>query len=307
MKVLGFNGSPRRMKKIFFISLLIYVCIYSPCFGKDTIVKETTANDDKDFIKIFAEPDYTKDQINFSPLYRNLSPFIPNDEGNKLVATESLDDPALITKAIYNNWHKDMVADIRHIGNKKRTGDEFFTFERSEGPLYEASGNQKVTYKGYVVDEGFLKGRTIISLFSAKITKDSKIYKDLKARIEQLRKWEIDNLWIKYEVDNSNLLGIVLYKRYKDYVMLSIVLATHDKIICHNHITEYRENGDLFRVDDMGEFDPANIKFDFLFKTNNAYELVYHWDGAEGRNIYIVRQYQDRFILGRRMYQPVSY
>jgi len=89
--------------------------------------------------------------------------------------------------------------------------------------------------------------------------------------------------------------------------MLSIVLATPDEIICHNHITEYQEDGDLFRVDDMGEFDPVNISFDVLFKINHAYELIYHWDGAEGRNIYIVRQYQNRFILGRRIYQPVSY
>lgn len=260
-----------------------------------------------DFVKMYREHGYPEDQINIAHLYENLSPFIPNDEGNKLVATESVVDPHLITKAIYNKWYHNIVADIRHIGNKKRTGNALFSFESSEGPLYEVIGNQKVTFKGLVVDERFLKDREIIPLIYSEIEKNSEAYNDVKSRIEQHRKWKIDNLWIKYAKDISNLLAIVLHEEYKGYVMLSIVLATHDKVIFHDHIAEYKEGEDLFRVDDMGEFDPMNIRLDFLFKTNNEYELVYNWDGAEGRNLYIVRQYKDRFILGKRIYQPISY
>jgi len=378
-----------KMKKVFFVLLVIYVCIYSPCIGDDTINKVATINDflpnfkknstlfvwlnnlrvretpnlssevidllqfadevvylnqisnikskitisgktynapwikiktkdgkigwvysvgfKTDFIKIYTESGYPEDQIKMDPLYTNLSPFIPNGEGNKLVATESIEDPGLITKAIYNNWYKDIVADIRHIGNKKRTGDEFFSFERSEGPIYEVLGNQKVTFKGLVVDERFLKNREIIPRTSVEINENSKTYNDLKSRIEHLRKWEIDNLWIKYADNNSNLLGIVLHKNYKGYVLLSIALLTPDEVIFHDHIAKYKEGEDLFRVDDMGEFDPINISFKFLFRIKNEYELVYNWDGAEGRNIYIVRQYKDRFVLSRRIYQPVSY
>jgi hypothetical protein len=89
--------------------------------------------------------------------------------------------------------------------------------------------------------------------------------------------------------------------------MLSIVLITPKELIFHDHIGEYREGEDLFRVDDMGEFDPLSIGVDFLFKTKDGYELIYYWDGAEGSNIYIVKQFKDRFILGRRIYQPIYY
>ena len=257
-----------------------------------------------DFIKIYTESGYPQDQINIAHLYENLSPFIPNDEGNKLVATESINDPGLMTKAIYSN---DIVMDIRHIGDKERTGVELFSFERTEGPLYKVLGNHKVSYNGFVVEDKFLEGRELIPLTYVEITKSSKTHKDLKSRVEQATKWKIDNLWIKYEDDNSNFLAIALHERNKGYVMLSIILATPEEVIFHHHIAEYKEGDDLFRVDDMGEFDSINIGFNFLFRIKNEYELVYEWLGAEGRNIYIVRQNKDRFILGRRIYQPISY
>ena len=33
------------MKKVFFVLLVIYVCIYSPCIGDDTVDKVATIND----------------------------------------------------------------------------------------------------------------------------------------------------------------------------------------------------------------------------------------------------------------------
>jgi hypothetical protein len=262
-----------------------------------------------DFIKIYTESGYPEDQISFAHFYKYLSPFVPNNEGDKLVATEPLDDPDTITKAFYSSYYPDKVVDVKHVGSKPRTGDEFFSFERSEGPLYEVLGNQVVEDDGFVVDDLFFKDRNLVSIKSAwgDFPNDSKEYKELKSRVEKLRRWEIENMWIKYTYDNSNILAVVLHKVYKGYVMLSIILATPEEVVFHDHIAEYNEGDDLFRVDDMGEFDSYNVRFDFLFRIKNGYELVYHWDGAEGRNIYIVRQYKDRFILGRRIYQPVSY
>jgi hypothetical protein len=262
-----------------------------------------------DFIKIYTESGYPEDQISFAHFYKNLSPFIRNDEGNKLVATEPLDDSDTITKAFYSSYYPDKVADIKYVGNKPRTGDEFFSFERGEGPLYEVLGNQVVEDDGFVVDVRFFEGRELVPITSAwrKFPNDSNQYKELKSRVEKLRKWEIDNMWIKYLDENSNFLAVVLHKVYKGYVMLSIIFATSEEVVFHDHITEYNEGDDLFRVDDMGEFESYNIGIDYLFKIINGYELVYHWDGAEGRNIYFVRQHKDRFILGRRIYQPVSY
>ena len=262
-----------------------------------------------DFIEIYKESGYPEEQTSFAHLYKNLSPFIRNEEGNNLVATETVDDPGTITKAIYDNYSQENVVAVKYIRNKQRTGDEFFSFERAAGPLYEVLGNQKIEHDGLAVDNRFLEGRELVPLTSAwgDFPSDSNQYKEFKSRIENLRKWEIDTLWIKYTADNSNFLAIVLHKVYKGYVMLSIVLATPEEAVFHDHIREYHEGDDLFRVDDMGEFESYNIGFDFLFKTKKVYELVYHWDGAEGRNIYIVKQYKDRFILGRRIYQPVSY
>ncbi|UCE07919.1 MAG: SH3 domain-containing protein [bacterium] len=257
-----------------------------------------------EFIKIYTEHGYPKDQTNIAHIYENLSPFIPNDKGNKLVATGTIINPNLISKAIYG---KDKVVDIMHIGDKKRTGDKFFSFERAEGLLYKVLGNQKVSYDGLVIDDKFIENREPIYLTYLETNKSSKTYKDLKSRIERLKKWKIDDLWIKYADKNKNYLAIVLHEKYKGFVMLSVVLSTPETVIFHDHIAEYKEGDDLFRVDDMGEFDPINISFNFLFKTKNEYELVYEWLGAEGRNIYIVRQNKDRFILGRRIYQPISY
>ena len=262
-----------------------------------------------DFIEIYTESGYPEDQISFAHLYENLSPFIRNEEGDKLVATETVEDPGALKKAVYSKYHPEKVKDITHIGYKSRTGDEFFSFERAAGPLYKVLGNQKVEGNGFVVDERFINDRSLVPVTSTwkEYPSDSQQYKELISRIENIRKWPIDNMWIEYKDANSNLLAIALHKVYKGHVMLSIVFATPDEVIFHDHIREYTKGDDLFRVDDMGEFDPINLGFDFLFKSNDAYELVYHWDGAEGRNIYIVRQYKNRFILGRRIYQPVSY
>jgi hypothetical protein len=260
-----------------------------------------------EFIKIYTEPGLPEEQINVAHIYENLSTFVPNDDGDRLVATDSVDDPKAITKAIFSDYYQDVVVDVRYIGNKQRTGEEYLLFEISEGPLYETLGEEKVTFEGFVVDESFLKSRKIIPRTYVGDVKESKFHNDLIIRIERLRKWDIEALWLQYADDNSNVLAIALFKKNKGYVMLSILFATPEEVIFHDHIREFREGDDLFRVDDMGEFDPINIGFDFLLKTENEYELIYHWDGAEGRNIYIVRQYRDRFILGKLIYQPVYY
>jgi hypothetical protein len=258
-----------------------------------------------DFIEIYAEPGYSEDQLNIAHFYENLSPFIPNEAGDTLVAIEPIPDPSVLTRALYG---KEYVVHIKYVGEKQRTGDDLFTFEWGEGSVYEVLGSQTVSYDGLVVDDGFLEGREFIPLtYIIKNPSESQAYKELRSRIEQLRKWKINDLWIVYSDDDSKLLALVLHEEYKGYVMLSIVLATPKEVIFHDHIAEHREGEDLFRVDDMGEFDPSFIGVDFLFKVKDGYELVYYWDGAEGRNIYIVKQLHDRFILGRRIYQPVSY
>jgi hypothetical protein len=196
-----------------------------------------------------------------------------------------------MTKAIYS---KKYIVNIKYIGEKQKTGTELFTFELGEGPVYEVLDNHTVPYSGFIVDDRFLEGRKFIPIsYIMDNPTSSQTYKDLKSRIEKLRKWKIQDMWLQYKDDTSHNLLFVLHEVNKGYVMLSIVLATPEKLISHDHIREYREGDDLFRVDDMGEFDPMNIVVEFLFKTKDGYELVYNWDGAEGRNIYIVRQYKD--------------
>ena len=258
-----------------------------------------------EFIKIYTEPGFTEKEMEIAHLYENLSPYYPNDEGNKLVAIEPLPDPALMTKALYG---KEYIKNIKYIGEKKKTGAELFTFEWGAGPVYEVLDNKTVSYDGFVVDDKFLENHSFVPMsYIMDDLTGSQAYKDIKSRIENSRKWKIQNMWMKYKDDSSHYLVYALHEPYKGYVMLSILLVTPEELISHDHIREYREGDDLFRVDDMGEFDPWNVVFDFLFKIKNGYELIYHWDGAEGRNIYIVRQFRDKFILGRRIYQPVSY
>ncbi len=256
-----------------------------------------------DFIEIYTESGYPEEEMSFAHLYENLAPFIPNHTGNRLVAIEPVADPAVITRAIYS---KKFIVSIKHIGEKQKTGDEFFTFEWGEGPVYEVLENNSVPYGGFVVENRFLESRELIPV--SLIIDDpnsSQSLKGLKSTIEKARKWKIQDLWVKYKDDGSHYLAVVLHEIYKGYVMLSIVLITPKELIFHDHIREYREGNDLFRVDDMGEFDPVSIGVDFLFKAKDGYELIYYWDGAEGSNIYIVKQYKDRFILGRRIYQPI--
>jgi hypothetical protein len=262
-----------------------------------------------EFIEIYTQSGYPEEQTSFAHLYVNLSPFIRDEEGNRLVATEEIDDPDTLTRAVFSKYYPEKVADVRRIGTKAGTGGDFFSYERAAGPLYEVTGSQKAEGNGLVVDNRFFNDRALVPISSTwgDFPGDSEQFKELKERIEESRKWPVEDMWIKYEDEQSNLLAIVLHKVYRGHVMLSIVFVTPDQVISHDHIREYTEGDDLFRVDDMGEFDSYNVSFDFLFKSRGAYEMVYHWDGAEGRNIYIVRQHGDRFFLGRRIYQPVSY
>jgi hypothetical protein len=258
-----------------------------------------------DFIKIYTESGYPDDQISFTNLYEDLSPFIPNHTGNRLVAIEPVSDPASMTRAIYS---KEFIVRIRHVGEKQRTGEEFFTFEWGEGPVYEVLQYNSVPYGGFVVEDRFLESRELIPIsYILDDPNNSQTYKGLKSTIEEVRKWEIQDLWVMYRDDGEHYLATVLHEEYRGYVMLSIVLVTPKELIFHDHIREYREGEDLFRVDDMGEFDPLSIGVEFLFKTEDGYELIYYWDGAEGSNIYIVKQHEDRFFLGRIIYQPIYY
>jgi hypothetical protein len=114
---------------------------------------------------------------------------------------------------------------------------------------------------------------------------------DQRKMIEADRKMEVENSWRLAQAGPEHDVYAVLFKPRGKKVIASMVLLNGKNAMYHDMEGEIGEDGKSYwgYANDQGGFPSDRISVAYIIEAHDGWEMIYHFEGGEGDNVYWVK------------------